>query len=61
MLDRQLVIGTRDRAFQQAPDVLNTVRIDTITNIFIGAVIDNLMLRVGISNASVVFANRRYF
>ena len=53
MLDRQLVIGTRDRALQQAPDVFNAVGMDVATNVFFGAMVDDLMLRIMVPNAPV--------
>ena len=32
MLDRQFVIGAGDRAFQQAPDVLNPVGVEPLSS-----------------------------
>ena len=47
------MIGARDGAFQQAPDVLNAVRMDVATDIFFGAVIDDFMLRVMVPYSTI--------
>ena len=53
MLDRQLVIGPCDGALQEAPDILNAVRVNVSTNVLFGAVVDDLMLCVVVSNPTV--------
>ena len=53
MLDREFVIGTRDRALQQTPDVLNAVRMNVTTDIFFRTMVDDFVFSVGISNPTI--------
>ena len=53
MLDRQLVIGASNRAFQQAPDVLDPVRMHVATDVLFGAMVHDFVLRVMVSNSSI--------
>src|SRR6266404_7571335 len=53
MLDRQFVIGARDRAFQQAPDILNAIRMDVATDVFFDAMVDDLMLCIMVTDPPI--------
>lgn len=50
MLRTDLVIGPDHRPFEQAPDVLNPVRVDIATDPFFLLVIDGLMPRILVGN-----------
>ena len=53
MLDRNFVVGTDDRPFQEGPYVLNRVCVNVATNILFGAVIDRLVSGIFVSDAIV--------
>ena len=53
MLFTDLMIGTYDRAFQKAPDVLNGVGMDVTTDPFLDVVVHGLMFRVVVSDSRI--------
>ena len=53
MFDRELVISTRDRALEQAPDVLNPVRMNVPTDILFGSMVDDLMLCILVPDPAI--------
>ena len=53
MLHGEFVIGTRNRAFQEAPDILDAVRMDVPSDIFFCVMVDNFMLRIVVPDPSV--------
>jgi hypothetical protein len=55
MLNREFVIGARDRAFQEAPDVFNAVRINIYisTDVLFVLMGHNLVLHVGIPGTAI--------
>src|SRR5438132_10919217 len=53
MFNAHLMIGTDDRAFEQAPNAFNAVRMHVTNNPFLLRVINPLMLSVGILNSPI--------